>query len=81
LKTQRAVLLYCWRGNLTGTGVTDVTPLAGLSALRWLELGGTGVTDVSPLAALPNLEIIFDGATIRPAALKINKRRRAPKPS
>ncbi len=41
--------------DLTGTPVTDLTPLAHLPALATLELGGTPVTDLTPLAHLPSL--------------------------
>ena len=40
---------------LTGTGVTDLRPLAKLSNLERLDLDGTGVTDLGPLAKLSNL--------------------------
>jgi Leucine-rich repeat (LRR) protein len=42
--------------NLVHSGLTDVTPLAGLTALQSLGLGGTQVTDATPLAGLTALE-------------------------
>jgi len=37
--------------------VSDVSPLAGLSALQFLHLARTGVSDVSPLRHLTKLQI------------------------
>ena len=41
--------------DLSGTKVTDLTPLAGLAKLEALDLRGTKVTDLTPLAGLTNL--------------------------
>jgi Leucine-rich repeat (LRR) protein len=38
--------------------VTNISPLAGLTALEWLDLSQTRVADLSPLAALPNLKTL-----------------------
>jgi Leucine-rich repeat (LRR) protein len=38
--------------DLESTPVSDVTPLAGLTALRSLALGGSHVRDLTPLPAL-----------------------------
>ena len=43
------------RLELSNTGVTDLTPLAGLSKLEKLDLDNTGVTDLTPLAGLSKL--------------------------
>jgi hypothetical protein len=37
--------------------VSDVSALAGLTALQWLDLEATRVSDVSALAGLTGLEI------------------------
>lgn len=37
------------------TGVSDLSPLSGLSGLTELDLSYTKVTDLSPLAGLKNL--------------------------
>ena len=39
-----------------GNSISDVTPLAGLNELRWVELEGNNISDISPLAELPNIE-------------------------
>jgi internalin A len=44
--------------DLSGTSVTDVSPLAGLEDLQTVDLWGTGVTDVSPLAELEKLRTL-----------------------
>ncbi|KPL50876.1 hypothetical protein ABB55_00405 [Prosthecomicrobium hirschii] len=49
--------------NLSGTGVTDLSPLSGLTALQRLDLRSTGVTDVSPLSGLTTLEVLRLGNT------------------
>jgi Leucine-rich repeat (LRR) protein len=36
----------------------DITPLAGLTSLVWLDLRGTQVSDVTPLAGLTTLNIL-----------------------
>jgi Leucine-rich repeat (LRR) protein len=46
------------RLNLTGTGVSDLAPLAGLTALQTLDLTRTGVSDLTPLASLTALRIL-----------------------
>lgn len=43
--------------DLSGTGVTDVSSLSGLSRLRLLEVSGTGVTDTSSLSHIEGLSI------------------------
>jgi hypothetical protein len=40
------------------TGVRDLSPLAGLKKLKWLQLNSTQVSDLSPLAGLENLQQI-----------------------
>ncbi|MCA9109362.1 MAG: hypothetical protein KDA52_05415 [Planctomycetaceae bacterium] len=45
-------LQWLW---LNGTGVSDLTPLAGLAGLQQLSLDRTGVSDLTPLLALPSL--------------------------
>ncbi len=42
--------------SLSEVGVTDVSPLGGLTNLQALSLANTGVTDVSPLGGLANLQ-------------------------
>jgi hypothetical protein len=39
--------------DLSGTQVTDVSPLAGLRELEIINLSGTQVTDLSPLRGRP----------------------------
>jgi len=52
------------RVNLTkATQVRDVTPLSGLTNLKWLFLNGTQVSDVTPLSGLTNLEQLNLGDT------------------
>jgi hypothetical protein len=41
--------------QMSGTGVTDLSPLAGLARLRVLELADTAVSDLSPLEGLTAL--------------------------
>ena len=41
---------------LLSSGLTDATPLAGLTALQYLDLSGTQVSDATPLAGLTALE-------------------------
>jgi internalin A len=43
--------------------VSDVTPLAGLTALRSLSLNGTDVSDVTPLAGLTALQRLYLNGT------------------
>src|SRR5262245_42340708 len=48
-------------GTITGlylgaTGLTNLTPLSGLPALKELDLCGTGPVDLTPLASLTSLE-------------------------
>ena len=45
--------------DLTGTGVTDLGSLGGLSKLRVLFLDRTGVTDLGPLGGLSKLETLY----------------------
>ncbi|TPQ50525.1 hypothetical protein C2U72_13180 [Prosthecomicrobium hirschii] len=45
--------------DLSRIGVTDLSPLSGLTALKMLDLAGTGVTDLSPLSDLTALETLF----------------------
>ncbi len=45
--------------DLDGTGVTDLRPLAKLTALESLYLDRTGVTDLRPLAKLTALEGLY----------------------
>jgi len=41
--------------GLSGTGVSDLGPLAGTTTLQWVGLAGTGVTDLRPLAGSTGL--------------------------
>ena len=50
--------------DLTNTTVTDLAPLAALSALRWLNLRGTRA-DVSVLSCLTRCQIITAATTPR----------------
>ena len=42
--------------DLSGTGVSDITPLSGLRNLKWLWLYDTKVSDIRPLSGLRNLK-------------------------
>jgi Leucine-rich repeat (LRR) protein len=42
--------------SLAGTQVSDLKPLAGLTALQSLSLIATQVSDLAPLAKLPKLQ-------------------------
>ena len=44
------------RLDLSGTQVSDITPLANLHSLESLDLGGTQVSDITPLANLTSLK-------------------------
>jgi internalin A len=41
--------------DLSGTLISDVTPLSGLTGLQFLDLTNTPVTDLAPLGTLENL--------------------------
>ncbi|MCH7727821.1 MAG: leucine-rich repeat domain-containing protein [Planctomycetes bacterium] len=43
--------------------VSDLTPLAGLTSLRWLEGDGTSVIDLTPLAGMTSLEGLYLSVT------------------
>jgi hypothetical protein len=45
--------------DLYGTGVSDLTPLAGLTGLHTLHLSRTDVSDLAPLAALTGLQSLY----------------------
>jgi internalin A len=49
--------------NLSGTQVSDLSPLAGLENLQSLVLSGTQVSDLSPLAGLENLQGLYLSGT------------------
>ena len=40
---------------LTGTQVSDLTPLSGLTGITWLDLAGSQVSDLTPLSGLTGL--------------------------
>ena len=42
-------------GWINSNSIKDLSPLAGLTNLTWLNLGQNNITDLSPLAALTNL--------------------------
>lgn len=42
--------------DLSGTAVSDLSPLAGMKGLERLYLGKTGVSDLSPFAGMKSLE-------------------------
>jgi formylglycine-generating enzyme required for sulfatase activity/S1-C subfamily serine protease len=44
--------------SLSGTEVTDLSPLASLTSLQLLDLSGTGAADLAPLASLTNLRYL-----------------------
>ena len=44
--------------ELTGTQITDISPLAKLTNLSFLELNGTQITDIAPLVKLTNLRYL-----------------------
>ena len=46
------------RLDLSGTGVSDLAPLSGLTALEILDLDNTGVTDVSTLSGITSLRTL-----------------------
>jgi Leucine-rich repeat (LRR) protein len=43
--------------DLSGTTVTDIEPLKGLTVLELLDLSRTNVTDLGPVYDLPHLRI------------------------
>ena len=43
--------------SLYGTGVTDLSPLAGMTGMTTLSLYGTRVTDLSPLAEMKKCKV------------------------
>ena len=56
-----STLPHLKRLNLLGTGVRDLSPLAGVETLEALNLSRTEVADLSPLALLPRLaELAID---------------------
>ena len=64
--TSCAGLAGCWVLNLSGTGVCDVSPLAGAgSCIRTLALRGCkSIADVAALGACPRLEHLDLTATL-----------------
>ena len=44
--------------DLTGAGVTDITPIRRMTQLRIARLGDNAITDISPLSGLENLEYV-----------------------
>ncbi len=46
------------RIDIYGTQASDLTPLSGLTNLRWLMLEGTPVSDLAPLAGMTNLRAL-----------------------
>jgi internalin A len=51
--------------DLSGTQVSDLSPLARLENLKLLNLSGTPVSDLSPLARLENLKLLYlDGTQV-----------------
>lgn len=48
--------LNCQRGSLM---VADLTPIAGLTGLEYLNISGTQVADLSPLSGLVNLQSLW----------------------
>ena len=48
---------------LTGTGVSDLTPLGALTNLQMLALSVTGESDLTPLGALTNLQVLVLSVT------------------
>ena len=48
--------------DVSNSQVTDLTPLASLSALKWLSVSRSEVTDLIPLAALSALQTLHGAA-------------------
>jgi hypothetical protein len=47
-----------------GTPVSDLTPLAGMTSLRRLNIARTGITDLTPLGGLQLERLIFTPSKI-----------------
>ena len=45
--------------NITGRGITDITPLGEFANLRLLIANNNSITDISPLASLKNLTSLY----------------------
>ena len=52
-----------WLSLSNNNDVSDISPLAGLTNLKWLDLWFTDVSDISVLAGLTNLETLDLSAT------------------
>ena len=48
-----------WELDLSGTWITDLSPIVNLTGLQTLDLTETNVTDLSPLASLPALQTLY----------------------
>ena len=46
------------QSTINSNSVSDLSPLAGLTKLTWLDLDGNAITDISALAGLTNLEVL-----------------------
>jgi internalin A len=44
--------------QLSGNGISDVSPIAGLVQLRTLDLSSNRISDLTPLAGLVNLKVL-----------------------
>ena len=56
--TDRRLRERVWGVSFRNTQVSDLSPLAELKNLVWLDLSDTQVSDLSPLAELRNLEVV-----------------------
>ncbi len=46
------------RIELEQSTITDLTPMASVTALEWLELNGSTLTSLVPITSLPNLSVL-----------------------
>ena len=47
------------RLNLGGTGISEISLLAGLTGLSWLHIGANDISDLSPLSDMTGLDVLL----------------------